>query len=81
MLYLEGYYYWVDKTIANNRKNLLNIFYNKDTSTNHRINFSINNKIDYIIVSNFLNKELILKDTFFSKVYDNRDITIYKIKN
>ena len=81
MLYLEGYYYWVDKTIANNRKNLLNIFYNKETSTNHRINFSINNNIDYIIVSNFLNKELILKDTFFSTVYDNRDITIYKIKN
>ena len=79
ILFLEGFYYWVSPALAEARKNLIDKFYN-DSSFKDKKKFLNDNKIDFIIVSNFLNKDLLLSDDYSNLVFKNRDIRIYKVK-
>ena len=80
IIYLEGFYYWTDYSIINKRKNLIEAFYDNNIPMENKINFLKKNKIDIIIVSNFLNKDLNLEHDNLSLVFNNRDIRIYKTK-
>lgn len=80
IFYLEGFYYWVNEDIAKKRKNLIEKFYNNKTTIDNKKNLLKKEKIDFVIVSNFLNNDLNLNDNYFKLVFKNRDIKIYKIQ-
>lgn len=79
LIFLEGFYYWVNRSIAEFRKNRVDEFFKKSFPEKFRKNFIIKNNIDYIIVSNFLNNNLNLDSSFFNIVFSNKDIKIYKV--
>ena len=80
IMFLEGFYYWIDPDISGYRKKLIEKFYNKNTSLKNKKKFLKDNNIDYVILTNFLNNELVLENDYLDLVFKNRDLKIFKVK-